>query len=197
MPQTITLPPIRKWPAQGEWTYDDYLKLPDDGRRFEIIEGVLYVTKAPNTDHQFAVMQLSRLMGNFVIDHTLGYVLFAPYEVHLTSRARPVLPDIIFIKSEHWAGAVASYLDGAPDLIVEVLSPSTRRTDQVVKFTAYEQAGVPEYWIVDPKTRSVLVYVLSGREYALQEEFVGEDVVQSSVLEGLQIAARTLFNPGR
>ncbi|GAB4582147.1 MAG: Uma2 family endonuclease [Anaerolineales bacterium] len=197
MPETISLPTTRKWPAQGDWTYEDYLKLPDDGRRYEIIEGVLYVTNAPNIDHQFATHEISRQLGNFVVENKLGYVLSAPFEIHLSSRTRPVLPDVIFIKSEHWPGAGVSYFEGAPDLIVEVLSPSTRRTDQVVKFSAYEQAGVPEYWIVDPKTRSVQVFVLSGREDGLLGEFVGEDVVQSSVLAGLQIAARTLFNPGK
>lgn len=197
MPEIISLPKTRKWPAQGEWTYEDYLKLPDDGRRFEIIEGVLYVTNAPNIDHQFVVLEVSRQIGNFVIEKKLGFVLPAPFEIHLSERTRPVLPDVIFIKSERWPETGAGYFEGAPDLIVEVLSPSTRRTDQVVKFTAYEQAGVPEYWIVDPKSRSVQVFVLSGREYGLLGEFVGEDVVRSSVLEGLQIVTRTLFNPGK
>lgn len=197
MPEIISLPKTRKWPAQGEWTYEDYLKLPDDGRRFEIVEGVLYVTNAPNIDHQFVVLEVSRQIGNFVIEKKLGFVLPAPFEIHLSERTRPVLPDVIFVKSERWPETGAGYFEGAPDLIVEVLSPSTRRTDQVVKFTAYEQAGVPEYWIVDPKSRSVQVFVLSGREYGLLGEFVGEDVVRSSVLEGLQIVTRTLFNPGK
>ncbi len=197
MPEIISLPKTRKWPAQGQWTYEDYLKLPDDGRRFEIIEGVLYVTNAPNIDHQFSSMEISHQMKTFADEHKLGYVLAAPFEIHLSARTRPVLPDVIFIKSEHWPGAGVSYFEGAPDLIVEVLSPSTRRTDQVVKFTAYEQAGVSEYWIVDPKSKIVQVYVLSGREYGLLGEFLGEDVVQSSVLAGLQIVARTLFNPGK
>ena len=197
MPQAISLPTTRKWPAQGDWTYEDYLKLPDDGRRFEIIEGVLYMTNAPNIDHQFVVLEISRQIGNFVVENKLGYVLPAPFEIHLSTSTRPVLPDVIFIKSDHWPSTGAGYFEGTPDLLVEVLSPSTRRTDQVVKFSVYEQAGVPEYWMVDPKTRSVQVFVLSGREYGLLGEFVGEDVVQSSVLAGLQILARTLFNPGR
>lgn len=197
MPQTISLPKTRKWPAQGKWTYEDYLALPDDGRRYEIIEGVLYVTNAPNIDHQFVVSEVVQQMGSFIRQHKLGYVLAAPFEIHLTATTRPVLPDVIFIKSDRWPETGAGYFEGAPDLIVEVLSPSTRRTDQVVKFTTYEQAGVPEYWIVDPKSRSVQVFVLSGREYGLLGEFVGEDVIRSAVLEGLQIVTRTLFNPGK
>ncbi|HLF88503.1 MAG TPA: Uma2 family endonuclease [Anaerolineales bacterium] len=197
MPQAITLPPTRKWPPQGAWTYEDYLKLPDDGRRFEIIEGVLYVTNAPNFEHQFTVMEISHRIKLFVDENKLGIVLTAPFEVHLSDQTRPVFPDVLFIKSEHWPETGAGYFEGVPDLIVEVLSPSTRRTDQVVKFTTYEQAGVPEYWIVDPKSHSIQVFVLSGREYGLLGEFVGEDVVLSSVLAGLQIVAQTLFNPGR
>lgn len=197
MPEIISLPKTRIWPAQGKWTYEDYLKLPDDGRRFEIIEGVLYVTNAPNIDHQFVVLEVSRQIGNFVIEKKLGFVLPAPFEVHLSTSTRPVLPDVIFLKNEHWPSTGVGYFEGTPDLLVEVLSPSTRRTDQVIKFSVYEQAGVPEYWIVDPKTRSVQVFVLSGREYGLLGEFVGEDVVRSYVLEGLQIVTRTLFNPGK
>ncbi len=82
------LPPLEEqkdsaWPAQGEWTYEDYLGLPDDGNRYEIIEGVLYVANAPGYDHQYAVMQLSRQMSNWVIERQLGVVLTAPFEVHL------------------------------------------------------------------------------------------------------------------
>ncbi|HNB52509.1 MAG TPA: Uma2 family endonuclease [Anaerolineales bacterium] len=197
MPEIISLPKTRKWPAQGEWTYEDYLKLPDDGRRFEMIEGVLYVTNAPNIDHQFVVSEIVQKVGSFVRQHQMGYVLSAPFEVHLSEHTRPVLPDVIFLRNEHWPSTGASYFEGTPDLLVEVLSPSTRRTDQVIKFSAYEQAGVPEYWIVDPKSRSVQVFVLSGREYGLLGEFVGEDVVRSAVLEGLEIVTRTLFNPGK
>ena len=197
MPATVTLPPTRKWPAQGAWTYEDYLKLPDDERRFEIIEGVLYVTNAPSFDHQYTVMETAHRIKLFVDEHKLGFVLSAPFEVHLSEHTRPVLPDILFIKTERGPRAEAGYFEGPPDLVVEVLSPSTRRTDQVVKFSAYEQAGVPEYWIVDPKPRSVQVFVLSGQEYALRGDYLGEETIKSAVLAGLQITAQTLFNPGR
>ncbi len=181
-------------PKQGHWTYDDYLKLPDDGRRYEIIEGVLYVTNAPGLDHQFTVFETARQMGNFVIEHKLGYVITAPFEVHLSEFSRPVQPDILFIRAERWPKPGAKFFTGAPDLIVEVLSDSTGRTDQSVKFTAYEQAGVPEYWIANPKTRSVQVFTLSGQEYALVNQFIGEEIIQSNIFPGLQITTHTLFN---
>jgi Uma2 family endonuclease len=196
MTQTIQLPSREKaWPAPGEWTYQDYLALPDDGRRYEIIEGSLYVTNAPNIDHQFTVMEIAFQLKQFVNENEseAGYVITAPFEVHLSQETRPVQPDVLFIKSERWPGAGAAYFAGAPDLVVEVLSPSTSRTDQVIKFTAYEQAGVPEYWIANPKTQSVQVFTLSGREYALVDQFVGEDVIASQILPDLAIQADSLF----
>lgn len=184
------------WPQQGEWTYEDYLNLPEDGRRYEIIEGVLYVTNAPDIDHQFAVYELARQLANFVIQNKLGMVIGAPFEVHLARRTRPVQPDVLFIKAENWPASGAKFFAGVPDLVVEVLSRSTLLIDRNVKMTAYEQSGVPEYWIVDPKSRSVEVYTLSGQEYALLGQFIGEELVQSNVLPGLQLVTHSLFMPG-
>ena len=196
MTQAVLLPKHKDWPAQGEWTYQDYLKLPDDGRRYEIIEGVLYVTNAPDIDHQFTVSELSRQMGNFVIEHGLGRVITAPFEVHLSEKSRPVQPDVLYIKVERWPVPGAKFFEGAPDLIVEVLSTSTSRQDRVTKFTAYEQSGVSEYWIANPRTRSVEVFTLSGQEYALVGEFVNDDIITSTVLANLTIQTHTLFNMG-
>lgn len=187
--------PAQSQPNQGEWTYEDYLNLPDDGRRYEIIEGVLYVTNAPDIDHQFTVMEIAFHLKSFVTAHKPGYVLTAPFEVHLSERTRPVQPDVLFIKAENWPGPGAKFFEGVPDLVVEVLSPSTTRTDQSIKFSAYEQAGVPEYWIANPKTRSVEVFTLSGGEYALVNEFVGEEVIESPAPAGPAITTHTLFYP--
>src|SRR5436309_3044531 len=86
------------WPPQGQWTYADFLRLPDDGRRYEIIEGVLYVTNAPSYEHQFTVAELIGELRNFVKDRQLGVVLAAPFEVHLPGgAAKPVQPDVLYI----------------------------------------------------------------------------------------------------
>ena len=180
----------------SEWTYQDYLNLPNEGQRYEIIQGVLYVTNAPDIDHQFTVSELVRQIGNFVIEHKLGRVLTAPFEVHLSEISRPVQPDVFFIKAERWPAPGAKFFEGAPDLIVEVLSPSTSRTDRFIKFNEYEQAGVPEYWIANPKTRSVEIFVLSGGEYAQLSEFTENELIQSATLIGLTIVTGALFNPG-
>lgn len=190
---SVTLTQNKAQPAQGEWTYEDYLALPDDGRRYEIIEGVLYVTNAPDIDHQFAVSEIHRQVANFVQEHKLGVVLPAPFEVHLSETSRPVQPDVIFIKAENWPGSGAKFFEGSPALVVEVLPPSSIRTDRYVKFNAYEQTAVPEYWIVNPKLRSVEVYTLSGGEYAQLGEFAADELVKSNILDGLAIITNSLF----
>jgi Uma2 family endonuclease len=184
---------IQVQPAQGEWTYEDYLNLPDDGNIYEIIERVLYVTNAPGLEHQFTVVEIIRQLSNFVIAQKLGLVLTAPFEVHLSERTRPVQPDILFIKAERLPPPDTKFFEGAPELIVEVLSPTSIRTDQYIKFSAYEQAGVLEYWIANPKTRSVEVFTLAGNEYILVGQFVGDELIESKLLPGLSIIANTLF----
>lgn len=183
------------WPEQGEWTYEDYLRLPDDGRRYEIIEGVLYVANAPAYDHQYAVNELHGELRAFVKERQLGVVLTAPFEVHLPDIARPVQPDILFIAADHQPEAGAQGFEGAPDLIVEVLSPSSIRLDNHIKFGAYEQAGVREYWIADPKTQSITIHILpeGGQEYALHGQFGPADTLTSKVLAGLELPVASLF----
>jgi len=182
-------------PSQGQWTYDDYLRLPDDGNRYEIIEGVLYMANAPAYDHQYAVGQIFGEIRNFVKAKNLGVALTAPFEVHLSAKTRPVQPDVLFIANERKPESNAQVFKGAPDLVVEVISPSSLRLDQHIKFGAYEQAKVREYWLVDPKTRSVEVYTLpkEGPEYVLLGQFSNNEKMKSAVLEGLEIEVSSLF----
>jgi len=177
-----------------EWTYADFLELPNDGCRYEIIEGVLYVSNAPNIDHQFTVVELVYQMKRFVTQNQLGYVLTAPFEIHLSEKTKPVQPDVLFIKTEKWPAPGAKYFEGPPDLIVEVLSPSTSRVDQFVKFRAYEKAQVPEYWIANPKTRSVQVFTQENQEYVLLGEFIEAETIKSLILTDLKIKTSLLFN---
>jgi len=178
---------------QGEWTYEDYLNLPDDGCRYEIIEGILYMSNAPSFDHQYTVMEIAFNLKSFVNQNQLGYVLTAPFEIHIAEKTRPVQPDVLFIGAKRGLLRGAKYFDGSPDLVVEVLSPSTRRFDQFTKFRAYEKAHVPEYWIADPKSRLVQVYTLDNQEYVLLGDFMGDEVIESKVLAGLKIMTDSLF----
>lgn len=183
------------WPAQGQWRYEDYLRLPDDGKRYEIIDGVLYMANAPSLEHQFAAFKVAFHIELHVAKYSLGLVLTAPFEVHLSETSRPVQPDILFIRAERQPPPGAQFFEGAPDLIVEVVSPSSIRLDRKTKFDAYELAGVTEYWIADPKTRSVEVYTLAHGEYALHGQYTGDEMLTSVVFEGMQIKTSLLFQP--
>ena len=194
IPDKWAYAPPREKIKKEEWTYADYLNLPDDGRRYEIIEGVLYVSNAPSLDHQFTVVKLVSQMDVFVTQNKLGYVLTAPFEVHLSEKTKPVQPDVLFITIEKWPTPGAKYFEGPPDLIVEVLSPSTRRVDQFIKFRAYEKAQVPEYWIANPKTRSIQVFTLENQEYVLLGEFIEDETIESKILTELKIKTNSLFN---
>ena len=196
IPRHLPRLPAREqgWPAQGEWTYEDYKRLPDDGRRYEIIEGVLYVTAAPNFDHQYTVGEIFAALRTYVRERQLGIVISAPFEVNLPDIAQPVQPDVLFIAAERAPRPGAEGFTGAPDLIVEVLSQSTARTDRLVKFGAYERAGVREYWLVDPRTRSVEVYSLSEEStYEMAGQYTPGETVKSAVLSDLALPVDELF----
>lgn len=175
----------QRWPAQGKWTYEDYLRLPEDGNRYEVIRGVLYVTPAPKKPHQFTVVRLCRFFDVFVSDSDYGIVLTAPYDVRLPlGISNPVQPDVIVFRKEN---------DEVPDLVVEVLSPSTRRLDETVKLKAYQDAGVSEYWLVDPNTRTVVVYVLENGKYVELVRGGAGEAVWSSILPGFRVDVTDLF----
>jgi Uma2 family endonuclease len=184
------------WPPQGQWTYADYLRLPDDGKRYEIIKGVLYVANAPSYEHQYAVGEIAFALRLFIKQHQSGVILAAPFEVHLAENTKPVQPDILFIPADQQPPAGTQVFVGVPALIVEVISPSSIRLDRTVKFDTYEQVGVAEYWLVDPKAHLVEVYTLARGEYALFGQYTGDEVITSAVLPGLQIKASSLFLPG-
>lgn len=175
------------------WRYEDYLQLPDDGKRYEIIEGVLFVANAPTIEHQFATGEVFAYLRQYVREQQLGIVLAAPVEVHLAENTRPVQPDVLFIRKERQTILKPQFCDGAPDLIVEVISPSSIRLDRQVKYRAYEQHGVAEYWLVDPKLRGIEIYTLAEGEYTLLGQYSDNDVIESNVLAGLQIKANSLF----
>ena len=187
------LPADQAWPAQGQWTYDDFLRLPDDAMRYEIIDGVLYMSNAPEPGHQYAVVQITFAIEAAVRAGNLGVVYTAPIEVHLPAIAQPVQPDILFIAADRRHMVRDKFIEGAPDLIVEVTSPSTARADRKVKFDAYERAGVREYWIANPRTRFVEVYSLARGEYALRGEYGPDQQVASDVLPGLALLADAIF----
>jgi Uma2 family endonuclease len=184
------------WPAQGEWTYEDYLRLPDDGQRYEVIRGSLYVTPPPIPEHQFSSFELAFQLSACVREHGLGLVLTAPLEVRLPRGiATPVQPDVVFFRKGNEPVRGTSYYEGVPDLLAEILSPRTKRRDQTLKLRAYQDAGVPEYWLVDPQARTVVVYVLRKGRYTELVRGGEYDAVRSSVVPELRLKVRDLFMP--
>lgn len=179
---------IRQWPAPGEWTYQDYLDLPDDGFRYEVIGGELYMIAAPNMSHQMISGELEFALRAFVKTHRLGFVLDAPCDVLLEPGGTPVEPDILFIARERAHIITQQNVRGAPDLIIEILSPSNPEHDRERKYHLYAESGVREYWIVDPEAHTIEVFVLAERAYSLAGRFGPGEVAASSVLSGFKVA---------
>jgi Uma2 family endonuclease len=190
------------WPAPGEWTYQDYLRIPrrpDDGRRFEVIRGVLYVTATPTFPHQYAVGEIFSFLRGFVRVRDLGLALVAPFNIRLPERiADPLAPDVMYFRKGNEPRDEASDFEGVPDLVVEVFSPRTRQRDRTVKLEAYRDTGVAEYWIADPKARAVVVHGLSDDRTSyieLGRYEMGEEVT-SALLPGLRVPVREIFWSG-
>jgi len=184
------------WPAQGEWTYADYLRLPDDGRVYEVIRGHLYMPPGPGYEHQLAVSSLCWLLTSFVRPQRLGVVLVAPFDIRLPHQiADPVQPDVLFFKKGNEPRPGDKSFSGVPDLVVEVLSPGTRRLDEQVKLAAYRDAGVPEVWLADPLARTLLVLDLNEKTHSYDELALGRlgETVGSRVMQELRVKIDEVF----
>lgn len=137
-------------------TYDDFVQFPDDGRRHELIDGEHIVTPAPITRHQRISGRLHLALGNHVQATRAGEVFYAPYDVILSNHD-VVEPDLLFVSNER-GSIVRDWARGAPDLVIEIVSPSSRRTDETKKLRVYDRFGVLEYWIVYPDADAIAVY---------------------------------------
>jgi Uma2 family endonuclease len=133
--------------AAPSYTYADLQSAPDDHLRREIIDGQLFVTPSPATRHQLAVGAIHVVLHAYAQEHG-GVALVGPTDVYF-AESTVVVPDVLFVTAAHAERVEAAFVRGAPDLVVEVASPSTRRRDVGVKLALYEQQGVAEYWFVD------------------------------------------------
>jgi Uma2 family endonuclease len=157
MTATIAPPALTLRSLDAGWDYARWeQELPDDGNRYEIIDGVLYMTTAPSNFHQWIIRRIDRFIGMPLEDQGLAYAFTAPIGL-LMPGCDPVQPDFVLVRREN-AGIIANRrIRGVPDLITEVLSPGNPEQDTDIKRRAYARAGLPEYWIVRPATRDVLV----------------------------------------
>ncbi|HET9768250.1 MAG TPA: Uma2 family endonuclease [Thermoanaerobaculia bacterium] len=178
-------------------TYEDYLLFPEnDDLRHELIEGEHEVTPAPGRWHQHWLQELGVRLYSFVKDHGLGWVYFGPFEVKLSNWS-VVEPDLLFVSRARGEAFTERGIEGPPDLVVEALSPSTRKRDQTRKLALYEKHGVREYWILDHERQRIVVYRLRGEHYDPPEELVPPSVLRSPLLPGLEIPLATLFAPAQ
>jgi Uma2 family endonuclease len=180
-------------PRQGQWTYNDYAALPNDGLRYEVMNGVLIMAPAPTPEHQ----GVSTLLLVHLFQHCqaigLGKVFASPLDVELTPN-RVVQPDILVVLNANLDKIAAKRFIGAPDLVVEIASPGTEIYDRLSKYEAYEQAGVSEYWIVNLSDQSIEVYVLEGGVFQLLGVFSEKTTIPSNVVPGIaQIAVEQFF----
>ncbi len=173
------------------YTYEDYLKTPDD-ERYELIEGDLMMTPAPSIKHQRVSRKLAFVLENFVMSHELGELFYAPCDVFLDDK-NVVQPDILFISKERLNIIGEKNIQGAPDLAIEITSQSTAYRDLALKKKLYAKYGVKEYWIVDPMQDTVEVYLLKNSAYTLERAYEKSGVLELDCLKPLKIDLSKIF----
>jgi Uma2 family endonuclease len=179
-------------PEQGSWTYDDYAALPDDGQRYEIVNGVLVMAPAPSPAHQDIVGMIFHYLLVQVKFAGLGRVFTAPIDVDLGPK-NVFQPDVVVVLNAHLDRVAAKKIVGAPDLVVEVVSPGSGVMDRIAKYAVYARAGIPEYWIVKPEKETVEVFTLEDGEYRSLGIFGGQQTLPSRVVPGLPVLVEQFF----
>lgn len=178
--------------TRKKYTYEDYLQLPEDGKRYELIHGELIMTPAPLTIHQKVSLKIVELLLDFLKEHKIGELLFALVDVVL-SPENVVQPDILFVGKERSQIITDKNIAGAPDLVIEILSPASGYYDLIDKKELYETFGVKEYWIVDPMKQWIEIYVNENQKFKLLQRLDKQGVIQSKVLDGLQVELAKIF----
>jgi len=178
--------------AAERLTAEDYRSMPDDGRRYQLIDGELHMAPAPNSYHQEIVWNLSRILGRYIDAHPIGRIYPAPYDVYL-SEGDVVQPDLLFLANARKNLRQEDGLHGAPDLVIEVLSISTSQLDKKMKRAIYARTGVKEMWLVDPILLQIHLYDFA-RDPAKAVRLVEDDeTFGSALLSGLTVSAADVF----
>ena len=174
-------------------TYEEFRQLPEDGKQYELIRGEVHLTPSPTTKHQLTLFNLSGSLFVYVKKSPIGVVAVAPLDVRL-SRDTAVQPDLIFVSNMRAKIIGENYIDGALDLVVEILLPSTAAHDRATKLALYAEAGVPEVWLLDPLAKTVEVLRLQGRKYVIDAVLAGEQRLTSSQFPGWELPLTDLFD---
>ncbi|HEX9886468.1 MAG TPA: Uma2 family endonuclease [Longimicrobiales bacterium] len=179
--------------ARYDWTYADYARLPDDGNRYEIIDGELLVTPAPSPTHQHLLLELAVTLRLYAQRHGIGVVL--PDVDLLFQSGQFLRPDLVFVPESSRAGITNRGIEMPPGLVVEILSPTSGAIDTVKKPRRYGDFGVPEYWVVDPEERVVWVWRFAAG--ATEPERVADRVTwqPTGAAEALTVEVEELVRP--
>ena len=192
MESTASAPPTappEPLTEKERYTYDDYVRLPE-GAPYQLINGSLVMSPAPALQHQRIVAYLYRSLYACIEDG--GEVLFSPIDVKL-SDTDVLQPDLVFVAQERLNIIGEQVIDGAPDLVMEVLSPSTAHHDLTTKKRLYEMHGVHEYWVVDPKSRTVEIHTRTDAGFIQHQRRVDSGTATSALVEGLAVELDSLF----
>jgi Uma2 family endonuclease len=176
-------------------TYDDFVLFPDDGKRHELIDGEHYVTPSPNMRHQQISGDLFGLIWRYLEAHPIGRIFHAPLDV-VFSRYDVVEPDLLYVSNARAAEVLTSAnVKGAPDLVIEIGSPGTRKRDETIKRHLYERSGVSEYWVVDPEVDVVRIYRRTGEPFgrAIELSRDAEDLLTTPSLPDLAMPLARIF----
>jgi Uma2 family endonuclease len=173
-------------------TKEDYRLLPDSGPRYQLIEGELYMSPAPNRYHQVISRNIMFMLLKYLEAHPLGELYDAPFDVYL-SENDVFQPDLVFVKKENFGVLTDAGVEGTPDFVVEILSPSNAYLDKKAKLRVYARTGVSELWLVDPETRVVQVYHLQADAQKPAATYTEGDAFNSPHFPGLAISVTEIF----
>ena len=179
--------------AAKKLTWDDIKDWPEDAGRTEIVDGELVMSPTPATRHQKICTRLGIQLGSYIERHNLGLFLSSPMHVILAPHLH-YEPDLCFIRKQRETIVKEKFIDGPPDLIIEVISESNRTHDTVVKFQNYAQHGVAEYWLVDPRDNEISTWRQDGDEYRLLGRALPGGRVVTEVLSGLELDPGSVLN---
>ncbi|MDL1956170.1 MAG: Uma2 family endonuclease [Candidatus Desulfofervidus auxilii] len=178
-------------PKKKKYTYEDYAKLPE-GAPYQLINGELIITPAPTPYHQYISGNIYSILKEFVEKNNLGQVYYSPIDVYF-EETETYQPDIIFISKERLNIIKETKIEGAPNLIIEILSPATAYYDLRKKFKVYEKHGVKEYWIVDPEEKSIEIYINEKQKFILVETKNKTGTIKSQLLKNFEIELEKIF----
>jgi len=176
------------------YTVQDYMNLPEsEEKRHELLEGEIYVVPSPNTIHQAIVRKISRAFEDYVLSRGMGTIFFAPLDVVL-SNEDVVQPDILFVSTERTSIITEQNIQGAPDIVLEVLSRATASRDRTLKRARYARFGVREYWIVDPQTKTIEILTASETGFDTYRVFPIGTAASSPLMAELAMQTSAIFS---